>query len=158
MAFESFWWAKHGHDHALSTGPQTRLLAAAAARLPGSAGDGGAGMSSADAKGHPVRSRSSDDNQPPDAPLVERLRTGDADAFAEIVRAWSPKGGVTLPVSEIRSRKVDPSGASALPVRSGACHPLALVFSTLFADAACDVRRIGPVLEVAAAGSGQRGV
>lgn len=31
------------------------------------------------------------------------------------------------------------------------------MFSTLFADAACDVRRIGPVLEVAAAGSCQRG-
>ena len=61
-AFGSFWWAKHGRDHALSTGPQARLLAAAAARLPGSAGDGGAGMSSADAKGHAVADRSSDDN------------------------------------------------------------------------------------------------
>jgi len=47
-------------------------------------------MSSADAKRHPLRSRASDDNQPADAPLLERLRTGDADAFAEIVRAWSP--------------------------------------------------------------------
>ena len=70
---------------------QHRLcLLAAAARLPGSSGDGGAGMSSADAKGHPRRSRATDDNPPTDAPLFERLRTGDADAFAEIVRAWSP--------------------------------------------------------------------
>jgi hypothetical protein len=35
------------------------------------------------------------------------------------LRADILEGGVTLPVSEIRSRKVDPSGASALPVRSG---------------------------------------
>jgi RNA polymerase sigma-70 factor (ECF subfamily) len=47
-------------------------------------------MSSADAKRHPLRSRASDDNQPADAALVDQLRTGDADAFAEIVRAWSP--------------------------------------------------------------------
>ena len=89
MAFGSFWWAKHGRDHALSAGARARRLAAAA-RLPGSAGDEGAGMSSADVKGHVVRSRSSDDNQPTDAPLVDRLRTDDADAFAEIVRVWSP--------------------------------------------------------------------
>jgi RNA polymerase sigma-70 factor, ECF subfamily len=47
-------------------------------------------MSSADAKRHPLRSRASDDNQPADAALVDQLRTGDADAFAGIVRAWSP--------------------------------------------------------------------
>jgi RNA polymerase sigma-70 factor (ECF subfamily) len=47
-------------------------------------------MSSADAKRHPLPSRARDDNQPADVPLVDRLRTGDADAFAEIVRAWSP--------------------------------------------------------------------
>jgi RNA polymerase sigma-70 factor, ECF subfamily len=47
-------------------------------------------MSSADAEWPSLRSRASDDNRPTDAPLVERLRTGDADAFAEIVRAWSP--------------------------------------------------------------------
>jgi RNA polymerase sigma-70 factor (ECF subfamily) len=47
-------------------------------------------MSSADAKRHPLPSRRSDNDQPADAPLVERLRSGDADAFAEIVRAWSP--------------------------------------------------------------------
>jgi RNA polymerase sigma-70 factor (ECF subfamily) len=47
-------------------------------------------MSSADAKPHPLRSRVSDDGQQRDAPLVARLRSGDADAFAEVVRAWSP--------------------------------------------------------------------
>jgi RNA polymerase sigma-70 factor (ECF subfamily) len=47
-------------------------------------------MSNADANRHPLRSRAPDDDQPADTPLVERLRTGDADAFAEIVRAWSP--------------------------------------------------------------------
>lgn len=47
-------------------------------------------MSSADSKRHPLRSRASENDQPGDAPLVERLRTGDAEAFAEIVRAWSP--------------------------------------------------------------------
>jgi RNA polymerase sigma-70 factor (ECF subfamily) len=65
-------------------------LAAAAAKLPGSAGDGGAGMSSADAKAHPLRSRASDDGEPADARMVERLRGGDTEAFAEIVQAWSP--------------------------------------------------------------------
>jgi RNA polymerase sigma-70 factor, ECF subfamily len=47
-------------------------------------------MASADAKSHPLRNRASDDNHPVEAPLLERLRTGDADAFGEIVRAWSP--------------------------------------------------------------------
>jgi RNA polymerase sigma-70 factor, ECF subfamily len=47
-------------------------------------------LSSADSKRHPLRSRASENDQPGDAPLVERLRTGDAEAFAEIVRAWSP--------------------------------------------------------------------
>jgi RNA polymerase sigma-70 factor (ECF subfamily) len=47
-------------------------------------------MSNAEANRHPLRSRAPDDDQPADAPLAERLRTGDADAFAEIVRAWSP--------------------------------------------------------------------
>jgi RNA polymerase sigma-70 factor (ECF subfamily) len=32
----------------------------------------------------------SKEGEPADAPLVERLRAGDSDAFAEIVRAWSP--------------------------------------------------------------------
>jgi hypothetical protein len=43
---------------------QARLVAAAAARLPGSAGNGGAGMSSADAQRRPLRRHASDDNQP----------------------------------------------------------------------------------------------
>jgi RNA polymerase sigma-70 factor (ECF subfamily) len=90
MAFGSFWWVKQGRDQALPTATQPRLLAAAAARLPGSAGDGGAGMSSADAKRPPLRRRATDDNQPADAALVDQLRTGDANAFAGIVRAWSP--------------------------------------------------------------------
>ena len=47
-------------------------------------------MSSADAKRTPLPSRASDNDQPEDARLVERLRKGDADAFGEIVRAWSP--------------------------------------------------------------------
>jgi RNA polymerase sigma-70 factor, ECF subfamily len=47
-------------------------------------------MSSADAQRGPLRRHASDDNQPPDAALVDQLRTGDADAFAGIVRAWSP--------------------------------------------------------------------
>jgi RNA polymerase sigma-70 factor (ECF subfamily) len=47
-------------------------------------------MSGADAKRHPLRGPASEDDQPADAPLVERLRSGEADAFAEIVRAWSP--------------------------------------------------------------------
>jgi RNA polymerase sigma-70 factor, ECF subfamily len=32
----------------------------------------------------------SEEGEPADAPLVERLRAGDSDAFAELVRAWSP--------------------------------------------------------------------
>ena len=47
-------------------------------------------MSSADAKRNPLPSRASDDNQPADGALVDQLRTGDADAFAEIVQPWSP--------------------------------------------------------------------
>jgi RNA polymerase sigma-70 factor (ECF subfamily) len=33
---------------------------------------------------------SSEQDEPADATLLERLRVGDSDAFAEIVRAWSP--------------------------------------------------------------------
>ena len=47
-------------------------------------------MSNADAKRHPLRSPGSDDHQPADTALVARLRSGDAEAFAEIVRTWSP--------------------------------------------------------------------
>jgi RNA polymerase sigma-70 factor (ECF subfamily) len=47
-------------------------------------------MSSVDAKRHSLPSRRSDNDQPADPALVERLRVADADAFAEIVRAWSP--------------------------------------------------------------------
>ena len=32
----------------------------------------------------------SKEGEPADVPLVERLRAGDSDAFAEVVRAWSP--------------------------------------------------------------------
>ena len=84
IATHSAYWCRAGPTW------QTLGLGTAAARLPGSAGDAGAGMSSADAKRHPLPSRASDDNQPADAALVDQLRTGDADAFAEIVRAWSP--------------------------------------------------------------------
>jgi RNA polymerase sigma-70 factor, ECF subfamily len=47
-------------------------------------------MSSAEPQRHALRVGASDDDRPADAPFVERLRTGDIDAFAEIVRAWSP--------------------------------------------------------------------
>jgi hypothetical protein len=57
---------------------------------PVAVGDGGAGMSSAERQRHALRVGASDDDRPADAPFVERLRTGDIDAFAEIVRAWSP--------------------------------------------------------------------
>jgi RNA polymerase sigma-70 factor (ECF subfamily) len=32
----------------------------------------------------------SEEGEPADATLVGRLRAGDSDAFAEVVRAWSP--------------------------------------------------------------------
>jgi hypothetical protein len=46
------------------------------------------------------------------------------------------------------------------PDRSDAIpsHPLALVFSTLFADAAAHIRRSGPMLKVATAGCRQSGL
>jgi RNA polymerase sigma-70 factor, ECF subfamily len=47
-------------------------------------------MSSADARRNRLRSRVSNDGQQADVPLVGRLRSGDAEAFAEVVRAWSP--------------------------------------------------------------------
>ena len=90
VVFGSFRWAKHGRDQGLPAAAQARFLAAAAARLPGSAGEGGDGLSSDGAKRHSLRSRASDDNQLSDAALVERLRGGDAEAFVEVVRAWSP--------------------------------------------------------------------